>query len=111
VTVRRVAPLLLGAAAVFVIGAAFVLRAGSDQVAVGLVVDVDSAGLTDVRAFTLRGDDGAQTVYRIGGLENPAAFPPGHLVEHLGSGEPVRVVYHEENGERVATRIEDAPGG
>ncbi len=77
--------------------------------AVGLIVDVESASLTDVRGFTLRTADGTETRYRMGVLENGAEFPPGHLVEHQVTAEPVRVFFREENGERVAYRIDDAP--
>jgi hypothetical protein len=73
------------------------------------VVDVDSAGLTDVRGFTLRATDGTETRFRMGVLENGAQFSPGHLVEHQATAEPVRVRFREEGGERVAYRIDDAP--
>lgn len=77
----------------------------------GLVVAVDSSGLTSVRGFTIRTNDGRTVMFRIGVLENGAAFPPGHLLEHAATGVKVVVTYRQENGELVAIRIDDAPGG
>ena len=44
----------------------------------------------------------------VGDLENGAAVPPGHLVEHQATAQPVRVWYRAEAGEKVAIRLEDA---
>ena len=44
----------------------------------------------------------------LGDLENGTEFPPGHLVEHQATAQPVRVWYRTENGARVAVRLEDA---
>jgi hypothetical protein len=76
----------------------------------GLVTEVDASGLTNVRGFTIRTDDGRTVAFRIGQLENGAQFPPGHLLEHRATGVKVVVTYRTENGELVAIRIEDAPG-
>jgi hypothetical protein len=75
---------------------------------VGVVIAVDSAGLADVRSFTLRTGGGWAFEFKVGQLENGAEFPPGHLGEHLASSEPIRVWFREEGGGRVAYRIEDA---
>jgi len=75
---------------------------------VGVVVDVDSAGLTDVHAFALRTNGGRTFELRLGPLENATEFPPGHLGEHLASSEPIRVWFNAESGDLVAYRIEDA---
>jgi hypothetical protein len=80
------------------------------QTETGLVIAVDSSGLTDVRGFTIRTDDGRTVVFRIGALENGAQFPPGHLLEHRATGVKVVVTYRQGNGELVAIRLEDAPG-
>ena len=80
------------------------------QTETGLVTAVDAFGLTDVRGFTIRTDDGGTVVFRIGALENGAQFPPGHLLEHKATGVKVVVTYRQESGELVAIRIEDAPG-
>jgi hypothetical protein len=80
------------------------------QTETGLVVAVESSSLTDVRGFSVRTNDGRTVAFKIGVLENGAQFPPGHLLEHVATGVKVVVTYRQENGERVATRIDDAPG-
>jgi hypothetical protein len=75
----------------------------------GVVVGVDSAGLTKVRGFTLRTDDGRTLQFDLAALENAVEFPPGHLVEHQGLGSKVRVWYRDANGTLQAIRLEDAP--
>ena len=74
---------------------------------VGVVVAVDSEGLTDVRSFKIRLGD-VVSDFVVGELENAAEFPPAHLLEHQATAQPVRVFYHEEDGVRFATRLEDA---
>lgn len=76
----------------------------------GVIVAVDSAGLADVRGFTLRRVGGETIEFRLGELENANEFPPGHLAEHQATAEPVRVFYRSEGGERFAVRLEDAGG-
>jgi hypothetical protein len=80
------------------------------QTEMGLVTAVDASSLTNVRGFTIRTDDGRTVVFRIGALENPSQFAPGHLLEHRATGVKIVVTYRQENGERVAIRLEDAPG-
>ena len=75
---------------------------------VGVIVGVDAASLTDVRGFTLRTRDGATVPFRLGALENGSQFPPGHLVEHQATAQPVRVWYLTDGGAKVAIRLEDA---
>jgi hypothetical protein len=77
--------------------------------AVGVIVGVKSEGLDKVREFSLRTQDGATVAFTIGSLENGAVFPPGHLVEHQATAQPVKVWYRSEGGTRIAIRIEDAP--
>jgi hypothetical protein len=107
---RRFLPILVAVAALAVVAAVLALQAGAQRTETGLVIDVDATGLTEVRGFTLRTDDGRTTSYRIGELENGTEFPPGHLVEHLATAERVVVYFRDESGERVAYRLEDAPG-
>lgn len=76
----------------------------------GAIVSVDSAGLGDVRGFTLRQPGGETLEFRLGELENPTEFPPGHLAEHQATAQPVRVWYRVEGAERFAVRLEDAGG-
>ena len=80
---------------------------GDSSFYVGVVVEVDSRGLTDVRSFAIRLGDRTFD-FQIGELENADEFPPAHLLEHQATAEPVRVFYHEEDGVRFATRLEDA---
>ena len=97
-------------------GAALILGGGTPQPSgappgttsvTGLVVGVDSDGLTDVRGFTLRTDDGRTLVFGLTDLENGVEFPPGHLAEHQVTASPVRVWYR--SGEPPqAIRLEDA---
>jgi hypothetical protein len=76
---------------------------------VGVVISVESISLTNVRGFTIRTADGRTVAFRVGQLENGATFPPGHLGEHAATAVPIVVTYRDENGERVAIRLEDAP--
>ena len=75
----------------------------------GVVVGVDSAGLADVRGFTLRRPGGELVEFSLAELENGTEFAPGHLVEHQATAEPVRVWFRMEGTERLAIRLEDAP--
>ena len=72
----------------------------------GVIVGVDSEGLDQVRGFSLRTDDGVTLAFTIGALENGAAFPPGHLVEHQATAQPVRVWYRRRamSGRRSGSR-------
>jgi hypothetical protein len=76
----------------------------------GVIIAVDSAGLGDVRGFTLRPSSGSFAfTFELGTLENPTEFPPGHLAEHLASSQPVRVYFRRsEDGRHVVYRLEDA---
>ena len=76
--------------------------------AVGIVTSIDSEGLTAVRGFTLRSQDGSEQDYAIGTLENGDEFPPGHLAEHQALATPVRVWFRTAGDQRVAFRLEDA---
>jgi hypothetical protein len=112
VTVRRssvvgiglaVAALALGFVAVSAFGQA------PRQTETGLVTAVDSTGLTQVRGFTIRTDDGRTVTFKIGALENGAQFAPGHLLAHRATGVKIVVTYRQENGALVAIRLDDAP--
>jgi hypothetical protein len=76
--------------------------------AVGIVTAIESEGLTNVRSFTLRTQDGRDQTFAIGALENGAEFPPGHLAEHQALGSPIRVWYRTDGDTKVAFRLEDA---
>jgi hypothetical protein len=76
---------------------------------VGVVVAVDSAGLGQVKAFTLRLTDGSTILLTLGALENVTEFSPSHLSEHQATSQPVRAFYRLEDGKPVIYRLEDAP--
>lgn len=75
----------------------------------GTVVAVDSAGLGQVRGFTLRAEGGFDVVLQLGSLENATEFSPSHLAEHMVSSQRVRAWYRFESGQPVVYRLEDAP--
>jgi hypothetical protein len=75
----------------------------------GVVVEIDSAGLDQVKGFTLRTPDGGRVTFTLGSLENATEFPPGHLAEHRATSSPVRVFYRLEAGVPTVYRLEDAP--
>lgn len=83
-------------------------EAPQGEQAVGIVTAIDSEGLTNVKSFTLRTQDGQDETFDIGTLENGAEFPPGHLHEHQSLGAPIRVWYRTEGTTKVAFRLEDA---
>jgi hypothetical protein len=74
----------------------------------GVIVAVDSRGLDDVRAFTLRTEDEVILVFDLRELRSTASFPLGHLAEHLATAEPVLVTFRVEDGVLVATAVDDA---
>ena len=74
----------------------------------GVIVAVDAEGLGDVRSFDLRTADGVIRTFGLSALENGVEFPPGHLVEHSATAQPVRVWYRTEGGQDLAIRLEDA---
>ena len=79
-----------------------------DSPVAGIVLSVDSSGLTDVRGFALRSNSGETLAFVIGQLENGDEFPPGHLAEHQAAASPILVFSREENDQLVVFRIEDA---
>ncbi len=78
------------------------------QTETGVVIAVDSTSLTNVKGFTIRTPDGRTVKFTLGPLENASQFAPGHLNEHVATAVPVLVTYHDENGQRVVIRLEDA---
>jgi hypothetical protein len=80
-----------------------------DSPVAGIVTAVESAGLDQVKGFTLRTNDGETITFVLGPLENGDEFPPGHLKEHQAAGAPVLVFFRPEaSGKLVVYRIEDA---
>jgi hypothetical protein len=74
----------------------------------GVVVAVDSRGLDDVRAFTLRADDGAILVFDLREMRDTPTFPLGHLAEHQATAQPVLVTFRAQDGVLIATQVADA---
>lgn len=75
----------------------------------GVVTAVDSAGLGNVKGFTLRVPGGATIKMTLGTLENPTQFAPGHLAEHEATGSPIRVYFVRDADALMVYRLEDAP--
>ena len=111
--------LFVGALVILIamVGLATVLLGGSDPGGPppdttsvdGVIVAVDNeGGLGDVRSFDLRTSEGVVRTFGLARLENGAGFPPGHLVEHSVTAEPVRVWFRTEGGVDEAIRLEDA---
>lgn len=76
----------------------------------GIIVGVDATNLSTVRGFTLRTASGQLLGFTLGQLENPTQFPPGHLLEHAATSQPVRVYFATSGSTLLAYRLEDAPG-
>jgi hypothetical protein len=75
----------------------------------GVIVRVtNEGGLGDVRSFDLRTTDGTVRTFGLSKLENGASFPPGHLLEHSATAQPVRVWYRTEDGTDEAVWLDDA---
>ena len=107
-------------AVVFVITAAAVLifggvgRGSPDATpdlpsAIGVIVAVDSAGLSSVKSFTLRQADGSTLIFDLAKQENAVQFPAGHLQQHLATARLTQVWYRDEGGALYAIRLADAP--
>ena len=62
----------------------------------GVIVGVDSAGLADVRGFTLRWPAARRSSSGSASSRTATEFPPGHLAEHQATAEPVRVWFRME---------------
>lgn len=72
----------------------------------GVVVEVDSEGLGEVRAFTLKDGD---RLYEV--AIDPVidyGFNLDHLQEHVATADPVVVELEQRDDELVATAIDDA---
>lgn len=75
----------------------------------GIVLHVDSPSLGKVTDFTLLTDDNAQVVFKVGVIDDGAAFPAAHLTEHMASSQPVLVYFRANGADLVVYRLEDAP--
>ena len=77
----------------------------------GVVLLVDSPSAGTVTGFTLLTDDSAQVAFKMGVIEDGAAFPATHLTEHMAASLPVLVSFRVVGADRVVYRLEDAPPG
>ena len=100
--------IVVAVAATLAGGTAVDPEAPQGEQVVGVVTAIESEGLTDVRSFALRTQDGRDLDFRIGRLENGAEFPPGHLGEHQTLRTLIRVWYRTDGPDLVACRLEDA---
>lgn len=79
---------------------------GAPEQVTGVLTDVDSQGIGDIRGFTLKDGD---EVYEIAiDLNVEYDFDLGHLQEHLSGSLPVTVELEERDGVLYAQTIEDA---
>lgn len=76
----------------------------------GIIVGVDATNISIVRGFTLRTKAGQTIQFTLGELEDPTQFPPGHLLEHQATSQPVRVYFATSGSILLVYRLEDAPG-
>ncbi len=111
-TRARLVGVLVAVVAIAVVAAVAVgsglLGGSGDRTVTGVVIRVDSTGLTEVHGFDLREDDGTVLHFEIGTLDmSPPAFNPQHLTAHQATAEPVKVTYEDQGGRLVATRLED----
>jgi hypothetical protein len=82
------------------------------QVVTGVVITVDQPSAGNVDGFTLRTSDGQVMTFTVGVVDqDEGAFPPEHLTEHQRTAEPVKVTYKVQNGQNVATKLQDADEG
>ena len=77
----------------------------------GIVLHVDSPSAGTVTGFTLLTDDSAQVAFKMGVIEDGAAFPATHLTEHMAASLPVLVSFRVVGADLVVYRLEDAPPG
>lgn len=102
-TLRGVKPLI-----VLVLAAVLAGACGGDgrQEITGVVVRVDSQGLTEVTGFTLKAGDRLYDIAVDPGITY--SFPLDHLNAHKASAQPVTVVVERRAGRLHALQITDA---
>jgi hypothetical protein len=72
----------------------------------GVVVEIESSGLTRVEQFTLQ-DEGSRVTILVDD-DTEFAFTPSHLNEHRATGEPVAVEVERRSGDLYALSVGDA---
>ncbi len=100
--------LLLVALPLVVLGSACSGSSGDDGEVIGVVTEV-TGDLSGIESFVVLDSEGESFKFKPrSGLRFMGA-PPSHLRDHVISGEPVKVTYHENStGELIADEVEDA---
>ena len=97
--------------AALVAGAATVLLAGAGcartETVHGLIVDVQSDGVLELRSMDLIDDGGAR--WKFEGSGTFGHFSPSHLRQHMLAGERVQVAFRREAGRLVIVGLDDYP--
>ncbi len=73
----------------------------------GLIVDVQSEGVLELRSMELIDDDG--TRWEFEGSGTFGHFSPSHLRQHMLAGERVEVAFRREAGRLIIVGLEDYP--
>ena len=75
-----------------------------------MLTNVESTGITDVQAVTLRAEDGAERRYVVSGEAARTGHPPsaGHLRQHMTHGDRVTVRYREGPDGPLAIELVDS---
>ena len=79
---------------------------GGGQTLRGRIVDVDARSLVEIESLTIRDESGAAYTLEARGMPL-GEFTPSHLREHMVSGAPVEVSYHDDGGRLVLDAISD----
>jgi hypothetical protein len=76
----------------------------------GVLTNVESTGIADVQAVTLRGEDGSERRYVVSGEAARTGHPPsaGHLRQHMTHGDRVTLRYRETRDGPLADEIVDS---
>lgn len=78
----------------------------TDGEVVGIVTEV-TGNLSDIESFVVLDDDGDSHKFTPADGMTVVGAPASHLRDHILSGEPVRVIYHEgPEGELVADDVQ-----
>jgi hypothetical protein len=78
---------------------------GPPSTLTGVVTDIDSAGIDDIRSFTLLSGGESHEIFIADDVDY--GFNLGHLQEHRTTSEPVIVELEERDGSLYARSVED----
>jgi hypothetical protein len=76
----------------------------------GVLTGVESTGISEVQAVTLRAEDGTERRYVVSGEAARSGHPPsaGHLRQHMTHGDRVTVTYRDSTAGPIAVEIVDS---